>query len=58
MTSDDASKAQKEARRRKRWEEKQERIKSAKMMDLQYFLEMIDVKHRYGNWIARPIPVL
>ena len=55
--SDDASKAQKEARRRKRWEEKQERIKSAKLMDLQYFLEMIDVKHRYGNWIARPIPV-
>lgn len=55
--SDEASKAQKEARRRKRWEEKQERIKSAKMMDLQYFLEMIDVKHRYGNWIDLPIPV-
>ena len=55
--SDEKSKAQKEARWRKRWDAKQERIKSAKMTDLQYFLEMIDVKHRYGKWTALPIPV-
>jgi len=28
---------------------KGEREKTAKMMDLQYFLEMVDVKHRYGS---------
>ncbi|KAI9811342.1 MAG: hypothetical protein M1827_005502 [Pycnora praestabilis] len=28
---------------------KKERDKSAKMMDLQYFLEMVDLKHRYGS---------
>lgn len=30
-------------------EEKSEREKTAKMMDLQYFLEMVDQKHRYGS---------
>jgi hypothetical protein len=41
---------------------KQERNKSAKQMDLSYFLEMVDVKHRYGSnlrkyhaeWQRRP----
>lgn len=41
--------SQKQARREKRLAEKQERIKSSKMMDLQYFLEMVDLKHRYGS---------
>lgn len=38
------------AKRRKMKEDaKQERQKTAKMMDLQYFLEMVDLKHRYGS---------
>lgn len=41
--------SQKQARREKRLTEKQERIKGSKMMDLQYFLEMVDLKHRYGS---------
>ena len=32
-----------------RAEQKAEREKTAKMMDLQYFLEMVDQKHRYGS---------
>lgn len=35
--------------RRRRAEAKREREKTAKMMDLQYFLEMVDHKHRYGS---------
>ncbi|MCJ1471249.1 hypothetical protein MMC07_009897 [Pseudocyphellaria aurata] len=41
--------SQKQARREKRLAEKQERISGSKMMDLQYFLEMVDLKHRYGS---------
>ena len=40
---------QNDARRQKRFAEKQDRVKSAKQMDLSYFLEMVDVKHRYGS---------
>ncbi|TVY58448.1 IQ domain-containing protein IQM6, partial [Lachnellula suecica] len=40
---------EKEAKRRRRAEEKMVRQKAAKMMDLQYFLEMVDLKHRYGS---------
>ncbi|MCJ1430380.1 hypothetical protein MMC29_008298 [Sticta canariensis] len=47
--------SQKQARHEKRLEEKQERIKGSKMMDLQYFLEMVDLKHRYGSNL-RKIP--
>ena len=39
---------EREAYRKCRQEEKLQRQKSAKMMDLQYFLEMVDLKHRYG----------
>jgi len=35
--------------KRRRAHEKVEREKTAKMMDLQYFLEMVDQKHRYGS---------
>ncbi|KAK3063098.1 hypothetical protein LTS18_002757 [Coniosporium uncinatum] len=35
--------------RRRKLEAKREREKTAKMMDLQYFLEMVDHKHRYGS---------
>jgi hypothetical protein len=35
--------------RRKKAREKAEREKTAKIMDLQYFLEMVDQKHRYGS---------
>lgn len=41
--------SQKHARRENRLAEKLERKKAAKMMDLQYFLEMVDLKHRYGS---------
>lgn len=40
---------EKEALRKKRAEKKMVRQKAAKIMDLQYFLEMVDVKHRYGS---------
>lgn len=40
---------EKEALRKKRAEKKLVRQKAAKIMDLQYFLEMVDVKHRYGS---------
>jgi hypothetical protein len=40
---------EKQARRERRVEARKEREKTAKMMDLQYFLEMVDVKHRYGS---------
>jgi len=37
------------AGRRRREEERMARRRYAKMMDLQYFLEMVDLKHRYGS---------
>lgn len=40
---------QKTAAREKREARKAQRRKKAKMMGLQYFLEMVDVKHRYGS---------
>jgi hypothetical protein len=40
---------EKEKLRRRRYEQKMERQKAAKMMDLQYWLEMVDLKHRYGS---------
>ena len=41
--------SQVEEHRAKKRERKREREKWAKMMDLQYFLEMVDQKHRYGS---------
>jgi hypothetical protein len=38
-----------EAYKHKKLLAKREREKTAKMMDLQYFLEMVDTKHRYGS---------
>ncbi|PQE22988.1 IQ calmodulin-binding domain-containing protein [Rutstroemia sp. NJR-2017a WRK4] len=43
------SEKEREERRKKRMAEKQERQKAAKIMDLQYFLEVVDLKHRYGS---------
>jgi hypothetical protein len=43
------SEKEREERRKKRIAEKQERQKAAKIMDLQYFLEVVDLKHRYGS---------
>ena len=40
---------EREKRREQRAERKRERQKAAKIMDLQYFLEMVDLKHRYGS---------
>lgn len=45
----DRTEEEKEAARRKREEVKQQRKKDAKTMGLQYFLEMVDLKHRYGS---------
>lgn len=43
------SEEQKMDKRRKRMKQNATRQKSAKIMDLQYFLEMVDVRHRYGS---------
>ncbi|KAL9126633.1 MAG: hypothetical protein Q9217_004353 [Psora testacea] len=59
---DALSTTQKAAHKQRRLAERQERVKSAKTMDLSYFLEMVDVKHRYGSnlrkyhaeWNSRP----
>ncbi|KAK0123243.1 hypothetical protein ONS96_010242 [Cadophora gregata f. sp. sojae] len=40
---------EREQRRKRKLEAKMQRQKAAKIMDLQYFLEMVDVKHRYGS---------
>ncbi|EXJ58407.1 hypothetical protein A1O7_05832 [Cladophialophora yegresii CBS 114405] len=40
---------EKEAARKRRGEANAVRKKTAKVMDLQYFLEMVDQKHRYGS---------
>ncbi len=40
---------EKEKERKRRYEQKMERQKAAKQMDLQYWLEMVDLKHRYGS---------
>jgi hypothetical protein len=48
-TDDDESPEELAEYRKKRAEGRAEREKTAKMMDLQYFLEMVDQKHRYGS---------
>lgn len=48
-TDDSRSPEEREDERKKKGEQKSERDKTAKMMDLQYFLEMVDQKHRYGS---------
>lgn len=40
---------EREQLRQKKAEKKRVRQKAAKIMDLQYFLEMVDLKHRYGS---------
>jgi hypothetical protein len=40
---------EREVARKKRLEQKLERQKAAKVMDLNYWLEMVDQKHRYGQ---------
>jgi hypothetical protein len=40
---------EREAARKKRLEQKMERQKAAKVIDLGYFLEIVDHKHRYGS---------
>lgn len=40
---------ERETLRQKKAEKKKARQKAAKIMDLQYFLEMVDLKHRYGS---------
>ncbi|EKD18203.1 IQ calmodulin-binding motif protein [Drepanopeziza brunnea f. sp. 'multigermtubi' MB_m1] len=40
---------EREERRKREMEAKLKRRQAAKIMDLQYFLEMVDVKHRYGS---------
>lgn len=47
--AEDTPEHEREARKKRRIEQKQERQKAAKVMDLQYFLEMVDLKHRYGS---------
>jgi hypothetical protein len=46
---EDIPEYERDERRRKVMEKKAERQKAAKMMDLQYWLEAVDLKHRYGT---------
>jgi len=48
-TDDEQDSDAREAQRKKKVEQRAERETMAKMMDLQYFLEMVDQKHRYGS---------
>jgi hypothetical protein len=48
-TADERDPDERTTQRRQKEEAKSERDKTAKMMDLQYFLEMVDQKHRYGS---------
>lgn len=48
-TPNGLSSQERDAARKKRAEANELRKKTAKMMDLQYFLEMVDRKHRYGS---------
>ena len=49
QTDDDEPSDERAEHRKRRVLERAEREKTAKMMDLQYFLEMVDQKHRYGS---------
>ncbi|KAG4430246.1 hypothetical protein IFR05_014272 [Cadophora sp. M221] len=51
QSSDDENtpEQEREEKRKRNLEAKMQRQKAAKIMDLQYFLEMVDVKHRYGS---------
>lgn len=40
---------EREAARRRREEDRERRMRDAKTLDMQYFLEMVDLKHRYGS---------
>jgi hypothetical protein len=60
--SDDADISEKEAkdqslsqeeRRKRRQRRAEARTKPSKMMDLQYFLELVDQKHRYGSSLRK-----
>lgn len=55
LSNESETPSQKQAHQEKRLQEKQERIKYAKLLDLQYFLEMVDLKHRYGSNLRRGI---
>ena len=46
---EEATPEQRQEARRRRAEAKAERKHEARMMGLQYFLEMVDLKHRYGS---------
>ncbi|KAJ4382939.1 hypothetical protein N0V86_002166 [Didymella sp. IMI 355093] len=48
-TDDACSPEERTNQKMKKDVQKTERDKTAKMMDLQYFLEMVDQKHRYGS---------
>ncbi|KAL8839174.1 MAG: hypothetical protein Q9176_004677 [Flavoplaca citrina] len=43
----------KEARRRARSAQREERMRTARTMDLAYFLEMVDIHHRYGSHLRK-----
>lgn len=46
--ADDAASAERDRRKEEIRKKKLERVKDAKAMDMQYFLELVDLKHRYG----------
>lgn len=48
-SEDEQTPEERSEQKKRTGEAKAEREKTAKMMDLQYFLEMVDEKHRYGS---------
>ncbi|KAL8903121.1 MAG: hypothetical protein Q9207_004143 [Kuettlingeria erythrocarpa] len=47
------SPAEKDERRRRRAAQREERMRTANTMDLAYFLEMVDLHHRYGSHLRK-----
>lgn len=47
------SPSEQDERRRRRQASKEERMKSSRTMDLAYFLEMVDLHHRYGSHLRK-----
>lgn len=50
---DQRTKAEQDERQERKAIAKEKRKRTAKMMDLQYFLEMVDQKHRYGSSLRK-----
>ena len=53
LSDDNLSPDDRKAQRERQERAREARKRTAKMMDLQYFLEMVDLKHRYGSHLRK-----